>query len=163
MSQRQLVTYKLMALFLVLFILSWFLYIILELLPAKLWVEYHDIYPVSQVVKMDKPIEMISKASVHMPCDAQFNDILRCNDYTLNDKWSFHSDQSTKHLGLYPSMGPFEGPWSYKTVFSRPKKCYMESNVILKIRFGPFYTEKILRFNDKLADVKPHHFIQIVE
>lgn len=107
----------------------------LELAPIEWWVEYHDIYPVQKHFKIGEPVRFVSHLTVRRTVDTAYNDILRCKKGS-RDSYTFYDDQSTKHLRLEPSDGDFEAPWLFKTSFTEPDECYLESHVQAKVFFG---------------------------
>ena len=136
--------------------------VLVEFAPTRWFFHYYSITPTNQYWGMgNQKIMFISDLQVNVPMDLEFNDKLRCEADQYENKWGEHTSQTTRSIAVKP--GPRKKElWAYRAEFKKPNRCYLESNITGKMKFGPITIEKKQIVNDTLTEVSEDEFITIL-
>jgi hypothetical protein len=133
---------------------------VLYFAPVELWVEYLMITPAEQTNFLGKRIPMFTYLDVHYAVDVQYNDILRCKTGADveggNAVWRWKGSQSTKHLLLEPSDGPYYGPWDFEKKnidLDYPDECIVESTITVTV--WPGVQKQVKHYTEPFYIVEP--------
>lgn len=126
-----------------------FLQIALLLAPMSWWIVYESVEPLSDKVMVGTKPRFLSKVTVNRKCNLHYNDILFCKPDGA-EKFTYTQEYFSTTYGK--QLGREENEWQYGHKVWTQGKCYLKSNIILRL---PFSVEKVQTYISKEFEVVP--------